>query len=126
MTATITRLSPKPKPKRRRRARCSFCGELHMPEHGVRDLCSTCMPAFIEVGQCETMGLLDDWHNYRHVIPALARGQADLVLRDAVATRFHAGWRLLDEVRRVAVEAEIKRLAVEARRASMHLVDAST
>jgi hypothetical protein len=112
---------PLRRPKRRR-CRCDFCGELYLPERGIRGLCNTCWPAFIEVGQCPSMGLLGDWEAYKHVIAPLARGFADLVLCDAVSTRFHAGWRLLNEQQRAIAGAEISRLAVESRRRSLRII----
>lgn len=116
------------RPKRRRRQRCEFCNELfHREGPGCwRGVCHTCYPAMIEVSQLESGNeLAGPWREYQAVIPALARGDADLVLKDGVATKFHARWRLLDERGKAVVGAEIKRLAVQNRRASMQVVRGS-
>ena len=107
--------------KRRRRDRCEFCDELfHHEGTGYwRGVCPTCYPAMLEVWQLdEGKELAGPWREYQAVIPALARGEADLVLRDRTATRFHAGWRLLDEQGRQVVGAEIKRLSRQREAAS--------
>lgn len=119
----MTNVTQLQRPKRKRRQRCEFCNELFEPYAALRNVCPTCWPAMREVLELESE-LAGPWREYQAVIPALARGKADLVLKDRTATRFHAGWRLLDERGKEVVGAEIKRLSVQNRRASMQVVRA--
>lgn len=123
----MTNVTQLQRPKRRRRQRCEFCNELYHPEPdmAMRNVCSVCRPALFEVVNLEHGNeLAGPWREYQAVIPSLARGKANLVLKDRTATRFHAGWRLLDEQGRQVVGAEIKRLSVQNRRQSMKVVEA--
>ena len=122
-TRQLTTTPTKPK----RRQRCEFCSDLYHPEPdiAIRNVCPTCRPAMIEVWRLEYEKLLaGPWREYQAVVAPLARGQADLVLVDDVATRFHAVWRLVPEDQKPRIGREIKRLAAENRRASMQVVTA--
>ena len=113
--------------KHKRRQRCKFCSELYhpAPDRAARNVCPICYPAMLEVWNLGYAKLLAcDWREYQAVIAPLARGQIDLVLVDAVATRFHAVWRLVPEDQKPRIGREIKRLAAENRRASMQVVTA--